>query len=256
MGQYGRLVLVQQIGDSRVPTVPVLTRHVDGRILGKDGLFVMEGPNGPMEVNSAFSWTEISGKALMAALGRAEFVEEAEFPVTTPKQGYRQGKTAVGVVAKLAADDAIAFGCELSPAVFVDAQGRETHINGCIVVTPEALNAAGASKLKLAYDTREGEPIDTVPLFEAVTEARANGTVPYAVTFRNGDKVAGNGFRRGTQRQSGLDAVAQANTELRSSSVLSQLQAKTTIRAERPQGNGQRRSYWGGNQSNGAVIDY
>jgi hypothetical protein len=234
MGQFGNLGLLQQVDGGLTATCPVVSRHEDGSLIIQDGLAIMSTEEGPVAMNFRSAWQRPDAKFLSEALKRAEWVEEENIPVPTPRQGYRLGVTTLGCIAKLSAEDAAAMASELSVARYTDETGNVTEVNGVIAITGRALNALGLSKIPMSFEKRATKPVDVANLAESVAYVREHGAVPYSVTFANGDELKSFGFPRGNQRASVIETRQQ---QLEASSVLSKVNTGTVIRAQAPTGN-------------------
>ena len=235
MGQFGRLELIQRTqSGGATATCPVLSRHDNGSLIIRDGLSIMDTESGPVALNFRSAWQRPDEKLTVEMLKRAEWIEEENIPVPTPKQGYRLGVTTLGYMVKLQPEDARAMACELSEAHYVGENGERTIVNGVFAITARAFNALGLNKVKVAFETREVKAQDIGFLPEGVAYVRENGGVPYAVDFANGDRLESVGFPKGSQRAS---VVAAAEAELDANSVLNRVNTGTVIKAAAATGN-------------------
>lgn len=234
MGQFGNLGLLQQVDGGLTATCPVVSRHEDGSLIIQDGLAIMSTDDGPVAMNFKSAWQRPDAKFLVDALKRAEFVEEENIPVPTPRQGYRLNVTTLGYIAKLQPEDAAAMASELSVARYTDEAGNVTEVNGVIAITGRAANALGLNKLPVSFPKRATKPVDVADLAESVAYVREHGAVPYSVTFNNGDVLESFGFPRGSQRSAAIESAA---AQLEASSVLSKINTGTVVRAQAATGN-------------------
>ena len=231
----------RDIHGNLVYTMPVAD-VIQGHIIAKLGNAITTDNHGEMiALDLSGAWQDVTG------LGKAIKRAVALFPVGL---NVRYSEVTPGVLIQLHADDARAYGCDLSVAQPYDAAGYPAGdpVEGVIAVTERAMFLAlqqqgalpGFSTLQPSGRVPGGNVINHADLLESVKHVREHGPVATPAVRRD-KQVILSCFPSGSQRNEREQAVELARAASPVANRLASLKIGGTVIADAPDAGSQKR---------------